>query len=154
MSTSEVLAFDWGETIVGILDIDHNVYTPYRYRKEMIEGAKRIAMSAGTIVSFNGNGRDLDEIAKILSLPSKQKLSLRCQHDDMAEIISMIRWPPDPGSAPIRGQSLYDTYRYYFAGEAITPPAHVLDSYEVNNWGDCYMPAELWKKWKRGDLGP
>jgi hypothetical protein len=133
MSTNEVLAFDWGETIVGILDVDRNVYTPYWYGKGMIEGAQRIAMSAGTIVSFNGNGRNLDEIAKLLSLPSKQELSLRCQHDDMAGIISMIRWPPDPGSAPICGQSLYDTYRYYFAGEAITPPAHVLDSCEVNN---------------------
>ncbi len=152
MVASEVLAFDWGTTIVGILDVDRNAYTPHRFAEGMIEGANRIAMSVGTIVSFNGNGRDLTEIAIILSLPSKQELSLRCQHDDMAEIISAIRWPPHLGTAPILGQSLYETYRHYFGAEFATPPAHIEDDYEVSNWRDCYMTAELWKQWKRGDL--
>jgi hypothetical protein len=136
MGTNEVLAFDWGTTIVGILDVERNVYTPHRFGEGMFEGAKRIATSVDTIVSFNGNGRDLIEIARILSIPSKLLLSLRCQHDDMADTISAIRWPPDPGTAPILDQSLNDPYRHYFAGPLPPPPAHVHDGYEVDNWAD------------------
>ena len=150
---NDVLAFDWGTTIIGILDVERNVYMPNRFAEGMLDGAKRIATSVGTIVSFNGNGCDLIEIAKIVSISSKEALSLRCQHDDMAEIISAIRWPPDPGTTPIRGQNLLDTYRHYFINQKPRPPAHIDDVYELDNWADCYMTTELWKKWKRGEIG-
>jgi hypothetical protein len=151
--TSEVLAFDWGTTIVGVLDIAHNVYTPYRSSKEMINGTKRIA-SAEIIVSFGGTYRDLTELSRMLSLTCEKELSIHGHHDDMSEIISEIRWPPDPGTARILGQSLCETYRHYFGAELAIPPAHIEDEYEVSNWRDCHMTAELWKKWRRGDLGP
>jgi hypothetical protein len=66
---SEVLAFDWGTTIVGVLDITTDVYRAYRSRKERLEGAKRIVDCPSIIVSFNGSGRDLPELATILGLP-------------------------------------------------------------------------------------
>jgi hypothetical protein len=66
MATTEVLAFDWGVGILGILDINTSEYIPYYYGNEMLQGAKRIVSCVGTIVSFNGNGRDLGEISKIL----------------------------------------------------------------------------------------
>jgi hypothetical protein len=147
--SNEILAFDWGTTIVGILDVARNVYTSYR-GKDMIEGAKRIASSTGTIVSFGGNSRDLKELSEILSFPFDTKF--QGGHDDMSEIISMIRWPPDAGTAPILGQCLRDTYRHYFGDELPPQPAGIHDLYEVNNWRDCHMTAELWKKWKRQGL--
>lgn len=153
LGDDDVLAFDWGTSIIGILDVNRNTYTPYRFKTGMLEGARRIATCRGTIVSFNGNGYDLIEIAKILGVP-KLKLTEGCRHDDMAEVVSRTRWPPEPGTSPIWGQNLEDTYQYYFPDDAPIAPAALTDGYIINNWRDCYMPAELWKKWKRNDLGP
>ena len=148
----EVLAFDWGTAIIGILDVTSGTYTPYRANKRMIEGAKRLTHCAGTIVSFNGNGRDLFEIATLLGARSVAELSLRGNHDDMAEIISRIRWPPSPGTAPIVGPCLSDTYAHYFGDVRPIVPSALSDEYEADNWIDCYRTAELWRKWKRDGL--
>jgi hypothetical protein len=111
-SMTDVFAFDWGINIVGVLDINADVYRAYRTRNERIEGAKRIVECAGIIVSFNGYGRDLVELSKILSLPAVASLTLKGTHHDMMPIISAIRWPPDPGTAPITGPHLAETYRH------------------------------------------
>jgi hypothetical protein len=149
---SEVLAFDWGTEIVGVLDVGADIYRAYRKPEERIEGAKRIVDCAGTIVSFNGNGRDFPELSKILGLPSVADLTLKGTHHDMKPIISAIRWPPDPGTAPIVGPNLADTYQHYFGKVLPTPPPHVTEPYEISNWLDCKMPADLWIRWQRGDL--
>lgn len=150
----EVLAFDWGTTVIGVLDVSSNAYTAYRYGGDMVEGAKRITSTAGTIVSFNGKGRDLIEIAKILGFSSVAEMNVLGEHNDMMEITSNIRWPPDPGSASILGPGLIANYSYYFGDEPPIPPANMQDNYLISNWRDCYMTAELWKKWKRGELVP
>jgi hypothetical protein len=51
----------------------------------------------------------------LLGLPSVASLSLKNTHHGMMPIISAIRWPPDPETAPITGQNLVETYRHYFA---------------------------------------
>jgi hypothetical protein len=79
----------------------------------VIEASQRLTESVRTIVSFNGNGRDLSEIAALIGVPAAE-LKIRGHHNDMREIISRIRWPPDPGTAPSTGQCLADTYRNYF----------------------------------------
>ena len=151
-SMSNVLAFDWGINIVGVLDINADVYRAYRTRIERIEGAKRIVECAGIIVTFNGNGRDLVELSKILSLPAVASLTLKGTHHDMMPIISAIRWPPDPGTAPITGPNLAETYRHYFGAVVLVPPSHVTEQYEISNWLDCKMTADLWNRWQRGEL--
>lgn len=150
--TDEVLAFDWGTTVIGILDVNNNAYTAYRYGEDMIEGAKRIIATTGTIVSFNGTGRDLIEIAKMLGFSSVAEMNVAGYHDDMMNITSDIRWPPDPGTASILGPGLHDTYTHYFGDEPPMPPEGLEDDYLVSNWRDCHMTAELWRKWKRGEL--
>jgi hypothetical protein len=70
----------------------------------------------------------------------------------MMPIISAIRWPPDPGRAPITGPNLYDTYRHYFSDEMPAAPPHLTDPYEFSNWLDCKMTAALWLRWRRGEL--
>ena len=149
--SNEILAFDWGTTIVGVLDVNPNIYTAYRHKNAMRDGAKRILFSTGTIVSFSGDRRDLIELAKLLVLPSEQ-VAICGHHDDMADIVSRSRWPPDLGTSPIVGQNLADTYRYYFGDALVPPPSHIQDEYEADNWRDCHMTAELWKKWKREEL--
>jgi hypothetical protein len=149
---SDVLAFDWGTTIVGVLDVKANIYRAYRTREERIEGAKRIVDCAGIIVSFNGCGCDLLQLSKILGLPSAADLTLKGTHHDMMPIISAIRWPPDPGTAPIVGPGLADTYQHYFGHATPSVPAHVAESYEISNWLDCKMTADLWTRWQRGEL--
>ena|ERR1700727_2887584 len=149
---SEVLAFDWGTEIVGVLDVGTDIYRTYRTREKRIEGAKRIVDCAGIIVSFNGDGRDLPELSKILGLSSPAHLTLKGAHHDMMSIISAIRWPPDPGSAPIVGSGLADTYQHYFGQATPSVPAHVTEPYEISNWLDCKMTADLWTRWQRGEL--
>lgn len=152
--TDEVIAFDWGTTAIGILDVIGNVYTAYCYGAGMAEGAKRIISSTGTIVSFNGNGRDLIEIAKLLGFSSLAEMNISGKHYDMMKITSDIRWPPDPGTASILGPGLLETYKYYFGDIPPIPPMDLQDDYLISNWYDCYMTAELWRKWKRGELIP
>jgi hypothetical protein len=145
---TEVLAFDWGVDIVGVLDINADIYRAFRTRTERIDGARRIIECAGIIVSFNGSGRDLLELSKLLRLPSDAHLTLKGTHHDMMPIISAIRWPPDPGTAPITGPNLTETYRHYFGDLFPVPPPHITDQYEISNWLDCKMAAELWLRWQ------
>jgi hypothetical protein len=161
METREVLVFDWGVSVLGVLDVNGNKYIPYHYGEDMIRGARRLISSSGTIVSFNGNKRDLMEISKILKLSSPAELQIAGEHNDMLEITSEIRWPPDPGTGSILGPGLSETYRYYFGDQTVAPPSHLEKEYEgelfkyvESNWRDCYMTAELWKKWQHGELKP
>jgi len=149
---SEVLAFDWGTTIVGVLDVNSDSYRAYRTRKERIEGARRVVNCAGHILSFNGRTRDLLELSKILELPSEAHLTLQGMHHDMMPIISAIRWPPEPDTAPITGPNLTETYQHYFGKVFPAPPPHVTDEYEISNWLDCKMTAALWIRWQQGEL--
>lgn len=154
MSTaSEVLVFDWGPAIIGILDVDANVYKSYRTPEGMIEGAKRVLFSVGTIVSFNGDAYDLPELFNLLPLQSVERV-IRGTHVDMLKETSDIRWPPVPGTSSINGPGLRATYRYYFGASIASPPEALQDDYVINNWTDCYQTAALWKKWKRGELAP
>jgi hypothetical protein len=148
---TDVLAFDWGIGIVGVLDVNTDLYRAYR-GNERIEGAKRIVDCAGMIVTFNGNGRDLLELSKLLGRASQADLNLKGVHHDMMPIISTIRWPPDPGTAPITGPNLVDTYRHYFGDHLPAPPPQITDDYEISNWLDCKMTAALWLRWRQGEL--
>lgn len=149
---NEALAFDWGKHIIGILDINTGLYTPYRTKDEIVRGAERIVSSTGNVVSFNGNVRDLVEIAKILGVPSGEELAIRGVHNDMLEITSIIRYPPRDGTGYINGPGLDATFEHFFGKLEIKSPPHINDDYEISNWKDCYKTAELWKKWRRGEL--
>src|ERR1700676_5119678 len=77
--SEEVLSFDWGTTIIGVLDVNTDIYTPYC-------GVSRIASCCGTVVSFNGHLYDLPQMAKFLGLVSAEDLQLRGTHVDMLDI--------------------------------------------------------------------
>jgi hypothetical protein len=148
MDPGEVLAFDWGTTVVGVLDVITGIYTPYR-GTQRVEGAQRIVGCRGSIVSFNGNSRDLREIATILGLASSAELNLQGSHDNMWEITGRILWP---GDSLINGFGLAERYAHFFGKDAVFPADPSLDDYLNSNWKDCYMTAQLWKKWKLGEL--
>ena len=141
----ENLAFDSGEDIVGMIDLNSGAYT--RYRGEcMVEGAKRILASEGIIVSFNGTGFDLPRLAKLAGLFASDTPALWGIHHDMQIEASRDRWPPVPGTAPIVGAGLRDHYQHYYGRSPPEPPGWLNDEYERSNWLDCYMAAELWRK--------
>ena len=140
----EVLAFDYGEDIVGMIDLNTDAYTRYR-GKRMVEGANRILACEGIIVSFNGTDYDLPKLAKLAGLFASDTLSLLGIHHDMQIEASRDRWPPRPGTAPIVGSGLRDHYRYYLGQPPPEPPGFLEDEYERSNWLDCYMTAELWR---------
>ena len=142
---TEILAFDVGEDIVGILDLTTGHYQPYR-GKRMAIGAERLTQCAGTIVSFNGDRYDLPKLAKMLGKTGVDDLEISAEHLDMRVISSIDRWPPDPGTTPILGDGLLRTYAHYFPDEPeIDPPDFLTDEYEIDNWRDCWMAGQLWK---------
>lgn len=147
----EVLAFDVGESIVGILDVNTGAYAPYR-GEDMIDGARRLIDCEGIIVSFNGTLSDLPSLARILGVEAGA-LELNGIHRDMREIASKDRWPPDPGTSPILGTSLVAAYEHYLDEDVPRPPTSVSDGYEEDNWRDCWMAGELWKKLCHGAFG-
>lgn len=141
----EILAFDYDEDIVGMIDLNTDAYT--RYRGEcMIEGANRILACDGIIVSFNGTGYDLPRLARLTGLSASDTPSPRGIHHDMQFEASRDHWPPRPGTASIVGWSLQDHYRHYCGQSPAEPPGFLDDEYERSNWLDCYMTAELWRK--------
>ena len=128
----EILAFDYGEDIVGMVDLNTDAYT--RYRGEcMVEGAKRILASDGIIVSFNGSGYDLPRLAELSGFSASYTPALRGIHHDMQIEASRDRWPPLPGTAPIVGSGLRDHYRHYCGHSPPEPPGWLKDEYERSN---------------------
>jgi hypothetical protein len=146
---NEALSFDWGTTIIGVMDVNSDAYTAYR-GTQRIEGAQRLVACRGSIVGFNSNACDLPKIAEILGLASAAELQLQGTHDDMWEITCRIIWP---GDGPlINGWPLSERYAYFFGKNFVLPPFPDQDDYVYDSWRDCYMTAQLWKRWKLGEL--
>ncbi len=141
----KILAFDYGEDIVGMIDLNTHDCTRYR-GKCMIEGAKRILVCDGIIISFNGTCYDLPKLVKVARFSASDTPSLRGIHNDMQIEASRDRWPPLPGTAPIVGSGLRDHYRHYCGHSPAEPPGWLDCEHERNNWLDCYMTAEIWRK--------
>ena len=140
-----ILAFDAGEDIIGILELSTGGYVPYR-GTHMIQGARRLIGCTGIIISFNGTNYDLRRLAEIVGAPSPDMLQLQGTHLDMLREASIDRWPPDPGTAPIIGTDLRSQYEHYFGPETPESPISVNDDYEWSNWRDCFMAGQLWKR--------
>ena len=142
----DTLAFDVGDDIVGVLDMNTGQYEPYRGKRKTV-AAERLINCVGVLVSFNGNRYDLLRLAWLLGKTSVDELGIQAEHFDMREIASIHRWPPDPGTTPIRGESLLDTYAHYYPDEpVIGPPISFSDDYDISNCQDCWMAGQLWRK--------
>ena len=140
----KILAFDYGEDIVGMIDLHTDIYARYRGAR-MVDGARRIFACEGIVVSFNGAGYDLRKLAALAGLSASGVPPLQGVHYDMRIEASRDRWPPRPGTAPIVGCSLRDHYRHYCGPTPPQPPGFLDDAYERSNWLDCHMAAELWR---------
>lgn len=140
-TVDEVLAFDTGIDVVGILEIGTGEYTAYRGLKRMAEGARRL-LKAREIISYNGNRYDLKELASILGFSSVEELIIEGTHYDMQEIC----WNP------IFGSDLVFTYEENYGTSPIASPDYVTDSYEIDNYRDAFRAAELYRSWKKGTL--
>lgn len=142
----DILAFDVGTDVIGILDMKSGSYEAYRGKRKTI-AAERLISCHGVIISYNGTDYDVPQLARLLGKGGVEDLGIQAEHLDMREIASRDRWPPDPGTSPIRGQSLLDTYGHYFPNEpTIHPPDFLIDEYEIDNWRDCWMAGQLWTK--------
>ena len=143
---TEVLAFDVGQDIVGIIDLRTDAYERYRGAR-MPEGARRILDCDGIVISFNGIVCDLPKLAMILGIADADALPLKGAHCDMRVHACRDRWPPrDNEDVGILGPDLRDHYRHYFRRPPPDPPGHLDDDYERNNWRDCHMAGALWRR--------
>lgn len=138
----EILAFDVGTGIVGVLNVQTGSYSAYR-GQDMLLGARRVFDCEGVIISFNGNMYDLPELAKRLD-GRNSVLEPRGKHIDMREEASRDRWPPEHDTKPILGTNLMSHYKHYFGDPLPEPPNSLKDEYEQSNWRDCRMAADLW----------
>lgn len=142
----EILVFDVGENIVGMIDLNTDTYSHYRGPR-MVDGARRILDCQGIVISFNGStGFDRQTLATLVGIANPAALSFRGTHYDMQDEASRDRWPPEPGTDPILGQNLQETYWNYFRDSPPDPPDYLDDDYERDNWSDCYMAAALWRR--------
>ena len=142
---TELLAFDVGIDIVGIIDLRTDAYACYRGAR-MPDGARRILGCDG-VVSFNGIRYDLPALAKIVGVADADALSLKGTHCDVRIHACSDRWPPRDGEdGSILGPGLRDHYRHYFGWPPPDPPRRLDDDYERSNWRDCHMAAELWRR--------
>jgi len=64
---TELLAFDVGDDIVGIINLRTDAFDHYRGTR-MPDGARRMLDCDGVIISFNGIVYDLPALAKILGI--------------------------------------------------------------------------------------
>ena len=77
---TELLAFDVGIDIVGIIDLRTDTYDCYRGSR-IANGAKRIMDCDGVVITFNGNRYDIPELAKIADMiDADAPLQLRAAH--------------------------------------------------------------------------
>ena len=139
---NEILAFDVGQGMVGVLDVQTGSYSAYR-GQDMLLGARRVFDCEGIIISFNGNRYDLPKLAERLN-GRNSILEPKGKHIDMREEASRHRWPPEPGKKPIVGTNLISHYEHYFSEPLPEPPGSLKDEYEQDNWRDCRMAADLW----------
>jgi len=112
----------------------------------MVLGAQLLESAAGPIVSFNGDECDLAQLSSLLGLRSVHDLRLKGEHHDMSKAISVIRWPPDPGTSPIRGQCLLDTYKYYFGRAPDSPPSYVRDNIPPDDFLRATGVIVIWQQ--------
>ena len=145
----EVLAFDTGTTIVGVLDLNTGIYTPYRKHGEppWTKGAERVIECDGIVVSFNGNRVRLaplgrDHRSGVGGQTSVEGRPLRHESDRLERSLATRS-----GHRADMGQRLTLTYKHYFPDDDVpVPPASITDPYEQDNWRDCWLAATLWKK--------
>ena len=143
---TELLAFDIGDDIVGIIDLRTGAFDRYR-GAHMREGAQRILDCDGIVISFNGTLYDLPQLARILGLAEWDGPLLKGTHYDMRVHACRDRWPSTDGEdAPILGPDLRDHYRHYCRQPPPDPPGDLDDAHERNNWRDCHMAGELWRR--------
>ena len=112
---TELLAFDVGVDIVGILDLRTDAYVCYRGPRRC-GGARRILDCDGVVISFNGIRYDLPKLTKIVGVAGGYALSLKGAHYDMRIHACRDRWPPrdgedDPILGPEPGQRRWKTGR-------------------------------------------
>ena len=151
---TELLAFDVGIDIVGILDLRTDAYVCFRGTRKP-HGARRILDCDGVVVSFNGNRYDLRKLAKIVGVADADALLLKGTHCDMRILACRDRWPQRDGEDnQILGPDLRNHYRHYCGRPPLDPPRHIDDDYERSNWQDCHMAAELWKRIVGSRSGP
>lgn len=141
-----ILVIDTGTDIVGIYRVVGATYARANYRayrgyKAMVRAVQRV-QSADEVVTYNGNNRDLIDLAA-LATRAGMSFSLRGKHSDMREVC----WPR------IWGSSLRNTYaRLLGSLHPGFPAPYEGDPYEGDNELDIYETYMLWKAWRAGQL--
>ena len=90
---TELLAFDVGVDIVGILDLRTDAYVSFRGTRKP-DGARRILDCDGVVISFNGIRYNLPELAKITGVADDDAPPPKGTHCDMRIHACRDRWPP------------------------------------------------------------
>ncbi len=141
-SLMTTLVIDTGQDIVGIYSVEERVYLAYRGSK-IAEALERIS-NADAVITYNGELRDLIDLAKFARIDGD--FPLRGEHIDMQVKV----W------APLFGSSLERTYLRHFDDCPERPfvgtESEVIGDYELANRCDVYMTLKLWELWREDKL--
>lgn len=133
---------DTGQDIIGIYSVEECEYLAYRGSR--IADALERVRSADEVITYNGEGRDLKDLARFAGIDGD--FPLKGEHFDMQVKV----W------APIFGSSLLRTYNMHFADcpdcPFSDPNSEEIDDYEAANRCDVYMTFKLWELWKEDRL--
>jgi hypothetical protein len=136
------LVIDTGQDILGIYSVEDREYVAYRGNR-IAEGVER-ARLADEVITYNGERRDLLDLARFARLDGD--FPLKGKHTDM----QIMCW------APIFGSSLTRTFNSQLPVCPEFPfgrtNSELSDDYEDSNQRDVYMTLKLWELWKDGKL--
>lgn len=136
------LVIDTGQDIIGVYSVEDQQYIAYRGSR-IAEALERIR-NADKVITYNGECRDLIDLAKFARIDGD--FPLKGEHIDMREKV----WAP-----LVWGSSLTETYRRHFEDCPEIPfgaGSPTCDGYESNNQRDVYMTLKLWELWKENKL--
>lgn len=136
------LVIDTGRNIIGIFFVEECEYLAYRGNR-IVEALKRIE-SADEVITFNGECRDLLNVARFAGVDGD--FLLKGEHFDMQVKV----WAPLIWSSQVRTYNMHSTdcTECPFSGT----DSEKVDDYEVANRCDVYMTLKLWELWKENKL--
>ena len=138
----EILVFDVGENIIGMIDLNTDTYS--HYRGPRMVRSQRILDCQGIVISFNGSTGTGRPWQRLLGLPTRPLyLSAPLRYAGRGIPRSLASGTRDRSDS---GQNLQETYWNYFRDSPPDPPDYLDDDYERDNWSDCYMAAALWRR--------
>lgn len=156
----KIAAWDYGKDIVGLLDLESNVYS-YFYKEDKPKAIHEL-LKYDVLVTFDGIISDAKKLEKEMG-KSFMELGFAGIQIDTSDIC----YPNIPGSElmdcyyknlnegriPIRDDDVLIGSYGLVGSEGEEDPYRLKEEHYIDdNWSDCFMAMSLFVSWIRGEL--